>query len=348
MEFSMEDVFSALIAFGVVGFVIFVIYAIMSKDEDVGEIATKKIGNQSLFLLEILLIAANAAEMLTAASIAATNTNFEVSYAGRLILHAVLALTSILGGFAFSKQLKEAFKYWKKPVQWIQVLFSLVLVIIGPLGNLLIMAYSMNQFDALLGYQDLVSTDSLGNVLVDAEGYAKTVRTKVGKWQNVIDGMLDPVLFGTYVVTLIHCFLVIVIATIAYDKVYGVEETEPEKEGKKDKEDKKDKKDKKKPETDDKGRPNPEKSVEIISNALDGEVSKIDLLLEYTRVVKSEYKHKDQIRGRMQNLAHKLEKTQNELKAKSKDKEGMENLSLQLNKLKGHAKKFYSDLKEIK
>jgi hypothetical protein len=187
----------------------------MKREDDVGEEVTKKIGNQSLFLLEILLIIMNGAEMLTAAGIAAVSTAFEISYSARLILHAVFALVSVLGGFALSRQLKEAFVHWKQPVQWVQAFFSLCLVVGGPLANLFVMAYSMNQLSALRGYA------SIGTGRFYTDGVEIMTMKYVGLLENVNNNVLDPTLFTTLMITIFHCFLVLVISVIAYDKVYG-------------------------------------------------------------------------------------------------------------------------------
>lgn len=352
MKFNMEDGMSGLIALGLLAFLIFVIYAIMSKDHDVGEVATKKISNQSMFLLEILLILVNGAEMLTAVSIQATNTAFEISYGGRLILHGSLALISILGGFSFTKQLKEAFANPKKISQWIQAVLSLILVIGGPLINLLIMAYSMNQLGQLFGYRIITYTD--GSV----------EKTYIGKIQSIVDGNLDPTLFATLCITLFHIILVFVICSVAYDKVYKLdspkeEKKESKKEEKSDKKDsdsdsdskeksKEDKKDdsKKEESTKEKEKPSIKDSLKIVADASNGTSDVISLTMNWnTALKKTEYK--DQLRGRLRNLAGNIKRIDDLMSVKSGDTKAIEDLKVQKTKYERNVQKFLSDIKSI-
>jgi hypothetical protein len=233
MKIGMDSMVTGLIALGAFSLIIYVVYVILKREDDVGLIVTKKIGNQSMFLLEILLIVMNLAEMLTAVSIQATNTEFEIDFGGRLALHAALALTSIIGGFRFSKDLKEAFT---SPtfVQWLQVIVDFILVIGGPVVNLLIMAYAMNQFNELAGYTQI---DQLVTYSDGSQGY-ELVTIYQGFMTNIRMNILDPTLFAAALVTFFHCFLVIVIAVVSYDKVYNIDGTK--------KDDKKKKKDSKK------------------------------------------------------------------------------------------------------
>lgn len=341
MEFEMTDAVSGLLGLGLLGFLIYVIRVIMVRDDDVGNVVTKKISNQTMFLLEIVLILVNGAEMLTAVSVQAVNTAFEISHSGRYVLHGSFALISILGGFSFTKQLKEAFANPKRPSQWIQAILSFGLVLLGPFINLIAMAYSMNQLSILRGYkliETFIGTDEDGNdIWEDTKVYK-------GLIDNIDNGLLDPTLFITLCITIAHVFLVLVICSVAYDKVYKLDGS-----GKKEK-DKPDEKDEDEDEPEDAKKDKKEiklsitDSLKIVADASNNKTDVISLTIDLWQPAIERSKYKDQLKGRLANLAGNIKRIDNLMNVKSGDQKAIEDLKVQKTKHERNVQKFLSDL----
>lgn len=299
----------------------------MFQIEDAGKKITSMIQSRKLIIADLFLVGLSFLEGLVAANMG--DDTLGDSYTTRFASHFVLSMVGAYAGFICIKEVIDFIgKLYEKKYsvfymffQGLQPLIYFLIAAVMPIFNLIIISKGAESYE-ILSY--LWSTD-----------YTFTQ----------VYGALDDVTARSLLMVGVHILLVTAVALGSIDDVKHP--TVDKKSDTKNKPDVKEKSEKpeEKSEKKEKEKPDIQTSIEIIAEATDGETDVINLAtLWASALAKTEYK--DQLRGRLRNLAGNIKRIDDLLSVKKGDSKAIEDLSLQKNKYKRDAKKFLNDLKK--
>ena len=297
----------------------------MFQVDDAGKQITGMIQSRKLIIADLFLVGLAFLEGLVAANMG--DDAMGDSYTTRFTSHFVLSMVGAYSGFIcikelmdFAQKLKGKHTFIYMSIQFLQPLLYFIIAGVMPVFNLIIIAKGAGSYDIL--------------------SYLWPIWSPQYPFSEIF-GALDDVTARSLLMVGVHILLT---GAVALGSIDDIEEPkkESEKKSKPDDEEKPEKKEEKKEEK----KPSIEASLKIVADASNGETDVITLLVDLWPPALKKSEHKDQLKGRLVNLAGNIKRINDLIDVKSGDEKAIKDLNLQKTKHERSVQKFLSDLKK--
>jgi hypothetical protein len=298
----------------------------MFQLDDAGKQITGMIQSRKLIIADLFLVGLAFLEGLVAANMG--DDSMGDSYTTRFTSHFVLSMVGAYSGFIcikelmdFAQKLKEKHTFIYMFVQFLQPLLYFIIAGVMPVFNLIIISKGAGSYDIL--------------------SYLWPIYSPQYPFSEIF-GALDDVTARSLLMVGVHILLT---GAVALGSIDDVEEP-------KEKKDKSDKKD----EDEDEDEPEDAKkdkkeiklsiadSLKIVADASDKRTDVISLTVDLWQPAIERSNYKDQLKGRLANLAGNIKRIDNLMNVKSGDQKAIEDLKVQKTKHERNVQKFLSDL----